>query len=447
MGELLRNGQVITTTVSGLPCEITSFIGGGGQGEVYSGKIRNQSVAVKWYFPSYLNDDPNIRERLSVSIQNGAPSDRFLWPMELVDMTGSDSFGYIMPLREARFKGMSDLIRGRVNPSFRARATTCWEVASSFMSLHSRGLCYRDISMGNIFFDPLSGEVRICDNDNVDVNKRPGFIGGTPEFMAPEIVSGRATPSTQTDLFSLALLLFYILCMNHPLKGRRILHIRVWDPPAHRKILGDAPLFIFDPDDSSNEAVPKSEDDLCEAGGNALAYWLIYPVFLRDLFVRSFTVGLTDPEHGRVRETEWQAAMGRLIDSILYCGSCGKQNFYDRDALQATRSAGSCWSCSQALVLPPRLRIGQDTIIMLNHDSKIYPHHLGAKQMNFNGALGEVVRHPSNRTLWGLKNTGTAKWVATTGSNEIKDIEPGKSITLAAGTKVHFGKAEGQIHA
>jgi DNA-binding helix-hairpin-helix protein with protein kinase domain len=447
MSQMLRNGQRLSTAVSGLPCEITSFIGGGGQGEVYSGKIGEQSVAIKWYFPLYLETDQGIKERLSVSIRNGAPNDRFLWPEELVAASDGDSFGYIMPLREPRFKGMSDLIYGRIDPSFRARITACWEVASSFLALHSRGLCYRDISLGNVFLDPLSGETRICDNDNVDVNRRPGVIGGTPEFMAPEIVRGQAMPSAQTDLFSLALLLFYILCMNHPLKGRKLLGIHVWDMPAHRKILGESPVFIFDPNDRSNAAVPASEDDLREAGGNALSYWPIYPAFLRRLFIQSFTAGLTDPEHSRVRETEWQAAMGRMIDSIIYCAACGKQNFYDRDALRVSQNPGSCWSCAKPLRLPPRLRIGRDTVVMLNHDSKIYPHHLGDGRTGFDNALGEVIRHPTNPGVWGLKNIGTAKWVASSQTNEMRDIEPGKSVALSVGTKVHFGKAEGQIHA
>ena len=39
--------------------------------------------------------------------------------------------------------------------------------------------------------------------------------------MAPEIVRGQAKASTETDLFSLAVLLFYMLFMHHPLEGAR----------------------------------------------------------------------------------------------------------------------------------------------------------------------------------------------------------------------------------
>ena len=54
-----------------------------------------------------------------------------------------------------------------VEPSFRALTTAGLELAHSFMLLHARGLCYRDISFGNVLFDPDTGSILICDNDNV----------------------------------------------------------------------------------------------------------------------------------------------------------------------------------------------------------------------------------------------------------------------------------------
>src|SRR5256885_1046760 len=82
--------------------------------------------------------------------------------------------------------------------------------------LHARGLCYRDISFGNAFFDPETGEVLICDNDNVTVDAQAkGGVYGTPRFMSPEIVRGETAPNSQTDLFSLSVLLFYMFMMHH----------------------------------------------------------------------------------------------------------------------------------------------------------------------------------------------------------------------------------------
>src|SRR5205807_1017258 len=144
----------------------------------------------------------------------GPPSDRFLWPLELAGCDDLPGFGYLMELRENRFKGIVDMMAGRVEPSFTALASAGFELADSYLLLHSKGLCYRDISFGNVFLDPHSGEVRICDNDNVDVDGQPGEIGGTPRFMAPELVRGDQTPSIKTDRYSLAVLLFYLFMIH-----------------------------------------------------------------------------------------------------------------------------------------------------------------------------------------------------------------------------------------
>jgi hypothetical protein len=40
------------------------------------------------------------------------------------------------------------------------------------------GYSYRDISFGNLFFDPDTGDVLICDNDNVSANGKD--MSGVP---------------------------------------------------------------------------------------------------------------------------------------------------------------------------------------------------------------------------------------------------------------------------
>ena len=438
MNQILKPKQTVHTETTGLPCTVEKFLGGGGQGEVYRASLGGKAVALKWYFPASAT--PEQRAALETLVEKGPPNEKFLWPMELTSAQGVLAFGYIMPLREPRYKGIVNLMKRRIEPSFRALATAGLELSHSFLQLHAKGLCYRDISFGNVFFDPDTGEVLICDNDNVTVDgKDVGGVLGTPRFMAPEVVRGDAAPSTQTDLFSLAVLLFYMLTVHHPLEGKKELEIKCFDLPAMTKLYGTEPLFIFDPDDDSNRPMRGYHD-------NAIEFWPIYPQFLRDLFTRAFTDGIQDPENGRVRESEWRAAMVRLRDSIVYCIHCGVENFYDIDALRTSGvSPGSCWSCGREIQLPPRIRIGND-IIMLNHDTQLFPHHLsGAKTYDFSEAVAAVTQHPSNPSIWGLKNLSDEKWVVTTADGGIKDVDPGRSARLAVGTKINFGKTMGEI--
>jgi len=452
MSELLKPGQVVQSQ-SGQPCRVEKLLGSGGQGEAYKVNWAGGSYALKWYYPESATPDQRaILEKLLGGGLYRQPSAAFLWPLDIACSPGVPGFGYIMRLREPRFKSLLDLMTNRIDPTFRTLATVGLALADSFYLLHMQGLCYRDISFGNAFFDPKTGEILICDNDNVAENRSgKGGILGTPDFMAPEIVRGDAPPSRETDWFSLAVLLFYIFCISHPLKGRKVLSIRSWDSPAREKMFGTEPVFIFDRNNLSNEAVDKSEDPLMEAGHWARVYWRIFPEFLRRAFTKAFTDGIRDPEHGRVPEGVWRDVLSSLRDSIYYCPFCstdGTENFYDADAVKASGGEpANCWKCKRELRLPFRIRIG-NAIVMLTHQGKLYAHHLDnarTKDYDFTRPAAEVVRHPTDPNIWGLKNCTSDKWVATTPDGKVKDVEPGRSVPLATNTKVNFGKVEGEI--
>ncbi|MEN8215885.1 MAG: protein kinase [Pseudomonadota bacterium] len=436
MNQLLSPNQQAQLD-SNLTCQVEQILGGGGQGEVYQADLNGKPVALKWYYPQQATHAQ--RAALEMLIKSGAPNDKFLWPLDLATIPDVKGFGYIMPLRESRYKSINDLMKGRIDPTFRALATAGLELAHSFLQLHTKGLCYRDISFSNVFFDPDTGEIRICDNDNVTVDgKASGGVLGTPRFMAPEIVRGVATPSTQSDLFSLAVLLFYILIIHHPLEGKNESKIKCFDLPAMNKLYGTEPVFIFDPNDKSNRPVQGYHD-------NAIIYWPIYPQFIRDLFTKAFTKGIRDPKNGRVRESEWRATMLRLRDSIIYCGYCGFENFYDIDSLKTSSKLNPCWNCQKPLKTPPRIRIGRH-IVMLNHDTQLFPHHIEPqKTYDFSQPIAAVKQHPKNPNIWGLKNLSAKKWVVTTAEGSTKDVTSGQSVTMAAGTTINFGKTKGEI--
>ncbi|MGI8566042.1 MAG: protein kinase domain-containing protein [Pyrinomonadaceae bacterium] len=438
MDQMLKPGQTVQCEPSGMPCVAETLLGAGGQGEVYKATLGGGAVALKWFFPHMAT--PEQRAAIELLVRKGPPSEHFLWPLEITLADGVAGFGYVMPLRPPRFKNIVDLMKRRIEPTFRALATAGLNLSHNYLLLHSQGLCYRDISFGNAFFDPDNGDVLIADNDNVSVDGA-GVLGvlGTPRFMAPEVVRGEAVPSTQTDLFSLSVLIFYMLMVAHPLEGRKETEIKCLDLPAMTKLYGTEPLFIFDPQDDSNAPVPGVHD-------NALAFWRIYPQSLRDIFTRAFTDGMRDPLHGRVRESEWRGAMVSLRDAIFYCPHCSLENFYDGGALKARGgNPGLCWSCATVLQLPPRIRIGK-SIVMLNYDAKLFPHHVDDGRMyDFSEAVAEVAAHPTNPQIWGLKNTSKDKWVITLADGAVRDVEPGRSVTLAIGTEIQFGDTKGEI--
>ncbi len=438
-GRLAAN-EVGTALGSRRACKVRRLIGSGGQGEVYAVDVDGDGLALKWYYPQLAT--PEQREALRALVETGPPNGRFLWPLDLVEFKNRPGFGYLMALRDGRYKGITDLLARRVVPTFLSLSTAGTYLADGFLQLHARGLCYRDISWGNVFFDSSTGDVLICDNDNVAPNKSGGAgVLGTAKFMAPEVVRGDAKPSTQTDLYSLAVLLFLMLINHHPLDGRREATIRCFDAAAMQHLYGTQPLFIFDPSDRSNAPEPGYQD-------NALIYWALYPQFLRDLFTRSFTNGIADPEHGRVRETTWRSAMGRLRDAVCYC-RCGAQNFFEESRLTPGGALGPCWRCRSPIPAPFRILLtdrGEPREVVLNHDSKLFAHHVDpGVDPDFTRPIAEVRQNPTDPTTWGLCNLTADQWTAFLPDQSIRAVKPGQSLALRVGTKVQIATCSGEI--
>jgi DNA-binding helix-hairpin-helix protein with protein kinase domain len=434
MTTILRPGVSVTLQAHHVACEVEHELGAGGQGEVYQvattvgGQLRRH--ALKWYNPAWATRTQ--WDSLQALIRLDPPSPHFLWP-EDVALSDVGGFGYLMPLRGPEFKGMVELMRGTITPTFRALTTAVYQLADGFHQLHSAGLCYRDISFGNVFLDEATGDVLICDNDNVGIDGEAAVgVLGTTGFMAPEVVRGEVYPSTSTDLYSLSVLLFLLFMVSHPLTGQRETSGQLTDPDADKRMYGEEPLFIWDPGDDSNRPDP-------EAHRNAIIYWELYPAAVRRLFTQAFTVGLRDPQNGRVRETEWRDLALALRDVIHYCPVCGNENFWDSENPAGTR----CWSCGMTITPPPRLVVRRE-VVLLNHDTRLYGHHLGERR-EFGAPRAEVARHPSMPDVTGLKNLSGRPWSVRTGGGSSFVVEPGRSVTLAAGTEIDFGGVHGVI--
>ncbi|HEY9605899.1 MAG TPA: hypothetical protein V6C85_30110 [Allocoleopsis sp.] len=69
----------------------------------------------------------------------------------------------------------------------------------------------------------------------------------------------------------------------------------------------------------------------------------------------------------------------------------------------------------------------------------------GLEPQGADDVVAEVSHNPKDPSILGLKNTSHRAWVATLPGGERKQIESGRSIKLAAGTRINFGSTEGEI--
>ncbi|MFE6332466.1 protein kinase [Streptomyces sp. NPDC057798] len=435
MSGMLDSGTRLAVD-NGDEAEIIGMLGAGGQGEVYRVRTAAGEKALKWYYPTCAT--PEQAAIVQELVERDFDDDRFLWPEAYV--TGyRGSFGYLMELRPERFKGLPDLFRRQLRTSTGALLTACLYTVEAYQALHSRGIAYRDISWGNVFFDPATGEVLVCDNDNAVVEGDASGISGTMKFMAPELVRAEpgARPGTQSDLHSLAVLLFMLLMNHHPLEGRRELGIHCFDEAAEKRLYGKSPLFVFDPVDDSNAPDPMEH-------ATVLATWDAAVGTLQDLFVRSFTVGLRDPA-ARVRETEWRNALRAVLDAVVECASCGRQNMTEPGENPPERA---CWGCGARLVLPPRLTVTTpppraEHHIRLRRAARVQAHHLlpepARHDCSDRSLVAELVEHPAKPGRFGIANRSGDTWTGTRSDGTSQQIAPGQTVPLRSGLELDLG--------
>ena len=426
---ILPEGSQLSFAGLSTPLRVLRGIGSGSQGQVYEVELAGERLALKWYLPACIARDPGLERRLLAAISSTAPNASFLWPLALLRPTAESQgllrcreqgFGYLMNLRPAGFVGAVEHYGGRLDLSLASVLRACLELSAGFHDLHSRGLCYKDISLGNLFLQPASGRILICDNDNVDVDGRdPGGVLGTPGFIAPEVLMGRARPSANSDLHSLAVLLFRLLTRHDPFRGALELQIRCLDEPARRRLYGEDPVFVFDPGDPRNRPDP-------ELHSAALLTWPIYPSGLQALFIQTFGPGLRDAGQ-RVLTGQWRDELARTLDRRQICPACGQENFRSHQS-----PPPPCWSCGAMLPPPLRLQLPCGSVVAAA-GTTLHSHHFDPLQPpQVDQPLAEVVAHPSEAAILGLRNCGPTPWQVTLVQGQELQVEPGRSCNLAA---------------
>ena len=443
-------GDRLRTVSTDSVCVIEEYLGEGMLGDVYRASVDGAIVAVRWYRDTHGLLDPERRQLLEDLIACGPPDDRFLWPLDIVVSDDRPGYGCLLPPRGPEFVEVAQVLSGEERLALLALAQAGFELADSFYHLHAEtGASFPGFGVGSLAVDPGTGHIAIGGvPDDIVLGGREARVLGVWGFQAPEVVRGESGPSRATDLWALAVMLFYLFMLDHPLDGALEADVRIMDEVAERRLYGDHPVFVFDPVDTSNYPVSDRE-----AGYqvNAIARWAILPTETRQLFVRAFTDGIRDPVNGRVQENEWRQAMVGLRDGWFMCG-CGAENFHDELALQASTDHRPrvCWRCGGTPSLPPRLHITgaeQSAVtVVLRSGTKLYPHHLEADSMlDFSRVLAEVTPDPRSAGQVVLRNTSGGAWTVRCDDGTIAEVVAGQAVALTDGPQIVFGAKSGSI--
>ncbi|HAG14575.1 MAG TPA: protein kinase [Ruminococcus sp.] len=444
----LAIGQEVEMEYGGR-AQVLGVIGSGGQGVVYLVRYNGMKWALKWYDVDKIRNPKAFRQNIKNNISDGPPSNKFLWPKYLTKENEDGTFGYLMEVKPESFDSFVDILntyklsvdpltgRSTKKPvrftSLYAMVTAVINIVNAFRQLHRAGKSYQDLNDGGFFINVDTGAVLVCDCDNIAPDGSNFGIGGKPGYMAPEVVRGVAKPNVQTDKYSLAVVLFKLLFRGDPMEGEKVVKDVCLTESSELKHYGQNAVFVYDPDDNSNRPVRGIHD-------NVIKFWRIYPDYVKEAFIRSFTAGITDPNK-RIIENEWQKLFIRLRSEIIQC-ECGRTNF----SCMFERPDIKTFKCPKCGALFGTLKFSNRNYRMpLYLGCVFYECEIDPDSEDFQSIAGELVENRLKPGVLGFKNSSTKTWQAKMPDGEFYEIPPGKGFPVWQGLEIRFGEVSATL--
>jgi len=144
---------------------------------------------------------------------------------------------------------LGDLLRGK-KLSREERLRILQEVAEAVGFAHGKGVVHRDLKPGNVLVDPngraLLTDFGLARADDMGTRLTMSYsVMGTPHYMAPEQVEGRAKEVTaRTDVYALGVMLYECLAETLPFEGTTpaALFKRILEEEARKPSLVDGTI-------------------------------------------------------------------------------------------------------------------------------------------------------------------------------------------------------------
>lgn len=405
----LKSGMKVALSGGG-QAEIIKELGRGGQGIVYLVSIDGAQMALKWY----LNDPGDkFYKNLERNINAGPPSDAFLWP-EYITKRENGSFGYVMKLRPTNYYEFGNYLLAKVTfRSVTAMLAAAMKICDGFMMLHRHGYSYQDLNDGNFFIDPNTGDVLICDNDNVMPQGEKSGIMGKARYMAPEIVAG-GIPDKYSDQFSLSVILFMLFYANHPFEGARVVACPCMTENYEKKFYGSEAIFIYDPNNNTNRPVRGIHQ-------NVIRRWQAFPKLLRDTFIEQFSEEKLRNPNTRLIEMRWKDIINKVRDEMVACPYCGYETF-----VEVADTSSKCMNCGKPIDTSLRLLLGTREV-PLTVKTEIF--------IDTDNIPDGKVAVDSGGTML-IQNVSPDQWIVETASGKIKQVDPQGFMPAKPGLKI-----------
>jgi hypothetical protein len=201
--------------------ELADRIGGGGMADVFRAHDRNLDcdVAVKVMRPAFATD-PEFVERFHREAEAMGAIDH---PniVRVLDYGAADGPYIVMELVGGGTLWNLMRARGRVDQYVAAQIAAA--IADGLEAAHVRGVLHRDLKPDNVLLDgegrPKIADFGIARLAAATAITRTGELLGTPQYLAPEQMSGDVVDE-RADVYALGVILYEMLTGARPTGGR-----------------------------------------------------------------------------------------------------------------------------------------------------------------------------------------------------------------------------------
>ena len=234
--------------------QVEKELGKGAMGVVYLGKDPKigRTVAIKTLALASEFEGDELQEAKDRFFREAETAGRLTHPniVTIYDAGEEHDLAYIA----MEFLKGKDLVPYVKQPNLlpAARVLSIVErVADALGYAHSMGVVHRDIKPANIMYEPESDVAKVTDFGIARVTDssktKTGMVLGTPSYMSPEQLAGKKIDG-RSDLFSLGVTLFQMLCGRLPFEGESMTQLMfaiASNPhPAIRELNPNLPPWI-----------------------------------------------------------------------------------------------------------------------------------------------------------------------------------------------------------
>jgi serine/threonine protein kinase len=263
-------------TLLGERYRIESVLGYGGMGVVYRARDvkLDQDIALKRIRPDRMSPERQLTLRREIILSRRVTHENVCRVYDLVELNGEEFVSMeLLPGRTLKDIETEE----RVLPLGRGLAIAK-KICRGLAAAHRIGVLHRDLKPENVIVSD-DGTPRLMDfgiavETAVSRGEKEDTVPGTPQFLAPELLRGKA-PSILTDLYSMGVLLFEMFTGRVPFDDAdtaRLVHrITTEAPPKAAALRPDLPPELLSILDRAIAGDPQARFPDADALADAIA--------------------------------------------------------------------------------------------------------------------------------------------------------------------------------